>query len=93
MARRMSAKSLTMFASLAALGVTLNPAGAWAASLAVRVSPSIGHPVWLDLHDQIRYPPTQCPTTTDDPNTELNGCHPQAYVAPKSGHPKLKHRH
>jgi len=89
MSRAISIKSLTLLASLAASGVAFAPAGASAAALAVRVSPSLGHPVWLDLRDQIRYPQIPLPNLTDDPDTVIHGGHPPVHV-PHTGHPKPK---
>jgi hypothetical protein len=86
--RRISVNFLTVFASLAALGTGLVPVGASAASLAVHITPSMGHPVWFDFRDQVRYPKIQSPTLTDDPGTVIHGGHPPVHVphTPKPNH-------
>jgi hypothetical protein len=91
MSRRISVNPLTVFASLAAVGIGLAPVGASAASLAVHITPSLGHPVWLDLRDQTRYPKIQSPMLTDDSGTVFHG-HPTVHVPAKPGHPKPNHR-
>jgi hypothetical protein len=68
MSRAMPAKWLTAFMSVVAFGIALAMAGASAANPTVRVSPSFGHPVWLDLRDQLRYPAIQGQILTDNPN-------------------------
>jgi hypothetical protein len=67
MAREIPVKSLIMLAGLATLGVGLAPVGASAASLAVHVTPSIGHPLSFDLRDQVRFPRIQGQVFMNDP--------------------------
>ena len=93
MSHAMSVKSLTVLASLAVFGnIWLAPVGASAAALSVHVSPSIGHPVWIDLRDQIRYPQIQAQTLTDDINPVIHGGHPPVHIIPPPGHSKQNHR-
>ena len=90
MSRAISVKSLTVLGSLAAFGIALAPVGASAAPLSVRFAPSIGHPVWLDLRDQVRNQQIQGPLPTgvssDGWHFFDGGNHPHVHVPHKPGH-------
>ena len=83
MRRAISVKSLTLLASLAASGVAFAPAGASAAPPSIHISPSMGHPVYFDLRDQIRYPKVPLPNLTDDTGTVIHGGHPPVHIIHK----------
>ena len=79
-----SLKSLTLLGVLAACGVGLAPLGAAAGPLAIHLTPSMGHPVAMDLRDQIRFPRVYDQNLTGDPGTGL----PQVRIIRKPVHPK-----
>ena len=84
MSRAISTKSLTIIASLAAAGIALAPLGALANPPGVGPSFSFGHPLSIDLHDQVRFPRIQGQILTDNPNAPgQNGGHAGGHNVPK----------
>ena len=86
MSRMPTSKALTIFASLAALGLTSFSLGvASAASINNSVAPAMGHPTWTNnlgagLNDQIRY------STTGTSTTGPHGGHAGGQIVPPPPH-------
>ncbi len=84
MSRTKSLKSLTVLASLVTVGIAFVPVGALANPPGISLSPSFGHPVWIDMHDQARYPRIQGELLTANPDAPgQNGGHAGGHNVPK----------